>query len=138
MAKKTFQEKDAAATGLFFPGSILSLKSVTDGTSKTILVGEKMVSRRPQYFLSSGMRGDNEAALIGSNGDNTRWTLFAPSSDDDNSPENQGIVFGSSHTGIFGVLFCDGSTTFLSFQIDSDVFKSIGNRSDSRPFGTIQ
>ncbi len=111
---------------------------MTDGTSKTLLIAEKTVSRLPKYYLSSGVRGDNEAALIGSNGDNTRWTCFLPSGDNDENPENNGIVFGSAHAGIFGTVFCDGSTQFLSNGIDQEVFRSIGNRSDGHPVGSIR
>jgi len=138
LAMQTFKEKEYAANGLFFPGSVLSFKSVTDGTSKTLLIGEKMVSRKSKYTLHSGVRGDNEAALIGSNGDNTRWTGFSPASDYDENPENSGIVFGSAHPGIFGTVFCDGSTRFLSNGIGPEVFRSIGHRSDGYPVGSIE
>ncbi len=131
-ASSTFANKDRKTTGIFFVGSIVSQVQVTDGLSKTVILGEKYLA--PERYLDGIDGGDNEAALIGDNADISRWTEFTPFNDTRGLPTN-GAGFGSAHFGIFGMAFCDGSARFLDVNVVPAVFRSLGNRKDGGPAG---
>lgn len=125
-AIQTFTAKDSAANGIFFPGSQLKAQAITDGLSKTLLIGEKHL--KPEAYLNGSDDSDNEAALIGDNIDIVRWTAYLPSKDQKGLTNYQG--FGSAHAAVFGAAFCDGSVQFLSYVVDASVFANLGNRKD--------
>lgn len=125
-ATQTFAAKESAATGIFFPGSQLKAQAISDGLSKTLLIGEKHL--KPEAYLNGSDDSDNEAALIGDNIDIVRWTAYLPSKDQAGLTNYGG--FGSAHSAVFGAAFCDGSVQFLSYGIEATVFANLGNRKD--------
>ena len=137
-ASSTFAKKRLASNGLFFPGSTLKLHEITDGLSKTLLIGEKHVLRN-QYERNGTPvdGGDNENALIGSNTDNTRWTDRPPLQDATSIPTHPFYYegFGSAHSSTLGLAFADGSSQRIKYDIDPAVFKTFGNRKDGQPIG---
>ena len=145
-ADTTFARKKRDATGVFYVGSTTALREILDGTTKTILLGEKHV--RPVSYYQSPDGSDNEAALIGCNLDITRWTCFEPTHDT-GWPEfaltprpsiggtDWSHNFGSAHPDGFTVAMCDGSSLFLAFNISPTIFKTLGNRNDNQPMGTF-
>jgi prepilin-type processing-associated H-X9-DG protein len=60
--------------------------------------------------------------------DIARWTIEPPLRDDDVPHTRR---FGSSHARACGMAFCDGHVETVSFEIDPDVHRRYGNRSDS-------
>ena len=62
----------AVANGIFFYGSMIRVRDVTDGTSNTFLAGEKYVG--PDWYTTGTDPGDNEDAMMGDNQDITHWT----------------------------------------------------------------
>jgi hypothetical protein len=118
-------------TGISFVRSQISSRDVTDGTSHTIAIGEKLVI--PPYYETGQSLGDDQTILIGDDADIRRWTQFMP------LPDAQWIDdierFGAAHhTGINSV-FCDGSVQRVTYQVDSQIWRSYGNRSDGGPSG---
>lgn len=136
---KTFADKEQHATGVFYVGSIVKLKEINDGLSKTVLLGEKRVEQGA-YSGANRDPGDNEFALCGDNGDISRWTAKPPIPDmrQDTSYFDQYRVFGSAHRGVLGLCFCDGAVKFVTYGIDATVFRSIGNRHDGQPGGAAE
>ena len=130
-ALENFADKQRSATGLFFVGSQMKLVQVRDGTSKTLLLGEKRVS-------PGGDGGDNEFALGGDNHDISRWTFQAPAGDMEDAVDGAATRFGSAHQTSFGVAMCDASVRFLAYSIESAVWLSVGHRDDGGPRGGIE
>lgn len=103
-----------------------SLRDVLDGTSNTMLVGDKRLNLA---FLGSPQEDDNEGYTAGWNSDTMRNTDKIP------LPDFIGLGdgddrFGSSHPGVFQIALTDGSTRSVSYSIDSHLFELLGNVSD--------
>jgi prepilin-type N-terminal cleavage/methylation domain-containing protein len=132
-AAQTFAMKESAATGIFFPGSQLKVQAISDGLSKTLLIGEKHL--KPEAYFNGSDDSDNEAALIGDNIDIVRWTAYLPYKDQPGLTNYRG--FGSAHPAVFGTAFCDGSIQFLSYGVEASVFANLGNRKDGNVTGVL-
>jgi prepilin-type N-terminal cleavage/methylation domain-containing protein/prepilin-type processing-associated H-X9-DG protein len=135
------------------------VKQITDGLSKTILVGEKSLQPR---FYETGYGdppdwkhddGDNNAMYQGFDWDTHRF----PSGSLDGSGQPQGNLprqdsdcdgfyppgspcpiaidhqkgMGSAHPGAMNVAFCDGSVQSIEYDIDPLVWNDYGGRKDN-------
>lgn len=107
--------------GLLFHNSKVTLGMVTDGTSNTIMVGERasQVKQNPPFYSTwVGLVPGGEEATTRSIGDA------------DHVP-NLGIHledFSSRHTGGAHFILADGHAKFVSENIDLGVFQAIGTR----------
>ena len=61
--------------------------------------------------------------------DNTRWTIELPLRDRRATIPRR---FGSAHEDGCLMGLCDGSVSFVSYRVDTNVFQSAGNRRDGR------
>jgi hypothetical protein len=113
------------------------MKSITDGTSNTLMVGEARVHLA---YLDGGKPSsppywsDNEDCyMAGADSDVLRQGKAPPALDirDPAIPGNQcHHRFGSSHAGGMQGVLCDGSVRLFSYNIDSTVFRDICVRND--------
>lgn len=102
-----------------------AFRDITDGTSNTIMIGEKAVN--PAHFLTFSC-SDNEGYVAGWDWDTIRWGSQLPIADlKANSCE---LRFGSSHPGGSNFALVDGSIQFVSFVVDPQVFQNSCNCSD--------
>jgi prepilin-type N-terminal cleavage/methylation domain-containing protein/prepilin-type processing-associated H-X9-DG protein len=136
-------------TGVVFGRSEVSFRKVTDGTSKTYMVGEKYMS--VDNYEDGLDFGDNEPAFSGNNSDTLRITAphrgvrgklplrpDQPGSSDDGinggSAADPGyggeLMFGSAHSGGFNMGFCDGSIRMVQFDVDPEIHRTYGHRFD--------
>ena len=131
-----------AYTGISATRSQTQLRQVLDGTSNTVLIGEKYLE---QQNYESGIGddqakhdpGDNSAMYQGYDWDQTRFGAFPPMQDvlnefnrsNDNAQQK---AFGGPHTGGANISYCDGSVHTISFDIDPAVFSSRTNRNDGK------
>jgi prepilin-type processing-associated H-X9-DG protein len=117
------------------------IRQVTDGTSKTALVGEKALPPRfydtgygeddkTHYANNNG--GDNSSMYQGYDTDNTRWIGEVPVQDVDIKDTSFDSVFGSAHPGGINMAFCDGSVQSVTYDIDPDVWGTYGSRRDGK------
>jgi prepilin-type N-terminal cleavage/methylation domain-containing protein len=96
-----------------------TLTDIADGTSNTIMVGEKQC--HPTVLGSSG--GDNEVwNNSGWDQDNQRFGEAVPQPDDlhpdSTQPTFWSVRFGGSHPGVFTAVMCDGSVRSVKYTVD--------------------
>jgi prepilin-type N-terminal cleavage/methylation domain-containing protein/prepilin-type processing-associated H-X9-DG protein len=111
----------------------ISIANITDGTSNTLLVGEKQTNDK--NFGGSG--GDNEAwpnsgwdqdeIRFGAVGNEPQPDYLHP---DETTATFWSGRFGSIHSGGFNGVMCDGSVRFFSYNIDGEQFRRICVRND--------
>ena len=127
----TFVWKDMSkATGVSFLRSTLRIADIADGTSHTYLIGEKHVSSA--HYTDAADPGYDQHPFGGVDLDLNRWTYFTPIHDD---PRIDPRSFGSAHSGGCHMSFCDGSVKTISYGIDANVHRQLGNRCDGKPHG---
>jgi hypothetical protein len=128
----------SAWDGICYPGSEISLRQVTDGSSNTLMVGEKFMNS--DYYETGQDYGDNETMYEGADIDDLRRAGTLAGQDVLIPDTPPGVIvsvphgFGSSHIEGIYVVFCDGSSHLVSYNVDKDVFAELGNKSDG---GTI-
>ncbi|HVK17232.1 MAG TPA: DUF1559 domain-containing protein [Fimbriiglobus sp.] len=115
-------------TGVVLERVPVRVTDITDGTSATLMVGEK---RMNLLELGQQQSDDNEGYTAGWSSDTIRYTDRAPAPDHEMGG-NGFKRFGSSHPGRFNVALADGSVTRISYSIDPAVFESLGHKSDGR------
>jgi prepilin-type N-terminal cleavage/methylation domain-containing protein/prepilin-type processing-associated H-X9-DG protein len=107
--------------------------SITDGTSNTLLVGDKRMNRA---LLGQWQEDDSEGYTSGFDEDTMRSTTQPPAPDFSQPANGVPIdgqkLFGSSHTGGLNAVFADGSVHFIRYGINPTVFSNLGNRSDGQ------
>jgi hypothetical protein len=122
----------AKQQGVIYGGSIVSIKQVTDGTSKTYLAGEKYLN--PASYEDCSDYTDTEGVWTGNNDDTLRTGYLAPIQDRLGLRAENYVAFGSAHAGIFQVVWCDGSVSSIDYGIDLKVHQencSRGNKEDA-------
>jgi prepilin-type N-terminal cleavage/methylation domain-containing protein/prepilin-type processing-associated H-X9-DG protein len=117
------------ANGVFFVRSAIRAADITDGLSQCYLVGEKCVSTRP-HDPNNPDRGDDQTLYMGDDKEIRRWTDEPPRRD---SRSIAPTAFGSAHASGCQFAFADGSVRLVSFSIDADVHRKLGNRGDGAP-----
>ena len=105
----------------------VDFSSFVDGTSNTIVVGEKAVNPQDYYELACS---DNEGWAVGWDWDVIRWAGDGLTPIRDIDADACEVRFGSAHPG--GVVFGrgDGSTEFLASTIDNVVYNNLCDIAD--------
>jgi prepilin-type N-terminal cleavage/methylation domain-containing protein len=118
------------ATGVSFRRSMIRIRDIKDGTSKTYAVGEKFLA--PDLYNTGNDPADNEWLFAGYDNDLYRTSINLPEQD----WGNQGATnkWGSAHRAILNMVFCDGSVHMIPFAIDLKVHQNLGNRADGHTF----
>jgi prepilin-type N-terminal cleavage/methylation domain-containing protein len=127
----------------------VTFAKITDGTSKTLLVGEKYVRNDNYVENQQNHYSDDRGWCDGWDADQMRSTCFLPVNDGDSigwqdasltryfgDDFSSGAVggswnvlqFGSPHTAGINAVFADGSVHMISYDIDILVFNSLGTR----------
>jgi prepilin-type N-terminal cleavage/methylation domain-containing protein/prepilin-type processing-associated H-X9-DG protein len=123
-----------SGTGVIRSSHPVRVEKILDGTTKTIMVGEKRLCLRT---LGEGVRDDDHGYSIGWDMDTVARTDMPPDADPTtNCVEGMGGVplwnglMGSSHPAGFNAVFADGSVHHLTYMINAELFKNLGNTSD--------
>jgi prepilin-type N-terminal cleavage/methylation domain-containing protein len=118
--------------GVIFQRSEIRMSQIVDGTSKTALIGEKLLD--PDRYIDGRSDNDDQSIYTGHDFDTNGYTgwdfrIFQPQQD------QPGITlryyFGSAHPSVFQMALCDGSVTSISYDIDGLIYKALGSRDQS-------
>ena len=125
------------SNGVIFRRSMACMADVRDGASNTFLAGEKYVM--PENYYSGTDWGDDGGWDLGFDHDVSRWTRYDPADGPTHVPrqDRPGLYnyksFGSAHSGGLNMVFCDGSVHQISYSIDPETHRRLGNRKDGLP-----
>lgn len=129
---KNWMEK---INGVVFQAYEYKLKQITDGTSKTYMVGEKYLMPEA-YFFVPGTRpiirnlADDQSAWAGDDLDMCRNADDTAMPTQDQPGLELWYNFGSAHPGVFQMSMCDASVRTMSFDITPVLHERLGNRRD--------
>ncbi|MDA0834116.1 MAG: DUF1559 domain-containing protein [Planctomycetota bacterium] len=124
------EEGDAEpASGFFFRNSKIAMRDVRDGTSNTIMVGERGAATGAAIWSIVRSNGQAEDAVASSNDEKKINTVEG--------------AYSSKHEGGTYFLLCDGSVRFISETINSSdkldppqgTFQRLANRNDGQTIG---
>jgi prepilin-type N-terminal cleavage/methylation domain-containing protein/prepilin-type processing-associated H-X9-DG protein len=116
-------------TGVVQQFTPVRVEDITDGTSTTLLLGDKRLNLN---YLGRKQFDDNQGYTSGFNYDTIRKTSQAPKPDYQADVGDGAGLFGSSHPNGINVSFADGSVRSLSYAVDKNVFKLLGSRNDGQ------
>lgn len=117
---------------------------IRDGTSSTLLVGEKFIFSNA---YTGGTWGDEAGYFSGWGWDTIRFGRQPPQQDKSGDPKGPAFpggtagvwdYFGSAHSGGFHGLLCDGSVRVIKYSIDAQVLEYLCNRSDGQSFDATE
>jgi prepilin-type N-terminal cleavage/methylation domain-containing protein len=114
--------------GVIFQRSTIKTSQIHDGTSHTIMIGEKYLN--PDHYRTGMDSADNESNFSGYNNDNHR-TAFFPFLHDQMGNSTD-YSFGSAHAQGAFFAFCDGSVHMIDYEIDATLFIYLGDRNDKK------
>jgi len=114
------------------------VSQITDGTDKTLMIGEKSVL--PFFYEKVGgfnrgdrgfkyakeNHGDNSSMYQGYDYDQTRWDV--PILDADKEVKRHKSHFGSAHLTGTNVMLCDGAIKTIDFDIDRRTWTRLVDR----------
>ncbi|QDT64934.1 DUF1559 domain-containing protein [Calycomorphotria hydatis] len=127
----------SSCNGLFCAGKSIRLRDITDGTSNSLMVGERSIINGGANWL--GIRNTSATGLGDGGHSQVLFSTYRV-----NNPINKVYVNNSqlddAYTGSFhvgGAQFCmsDGSVHFLSENIDFTTLENLGQRNDGEIIG---
>jgi len=120
--------------GMFSIGVVRRMRDVLDGTSNTFIVGE--ISWTDRNGNNTRYRAWTRGGTISSHTAGAK--NLAQQINADYTTLFNDMSFGSNHTGGTHFLMCDGSTHFVSENVDYGVFLATGSRDDGETANLIQ
>jgi prepilin-type N-terminal cleavage/methylation domain-containing protein/prepilin-type processing-associated H-X9-DG protein len=134
----------ARFNGLCVTHSTVKMADIIDGTSNTLLLGEKYVN--PDNYLTGTDGGDDWSYITGCQDDTVRgcgaavdgpaYFPLVPLQDTPGfgTASSGGCIwFGSAHSGSLNMSLCDGSVVAIAYTIDPEIFRRLSNRADELP-----
>ena len=120
--------------GISFERSTVTIEQITDGTSKTYLVGERSIN--PDFY-TSGQGSDDDWCMYTGQADDTsrsvhigKFGAYIPVRDRPGSQHR--YQFGGPHPATCLFALCDGSVSPVSYSVDPQVHWRFGIRDDGK------
>jgi prepilin-type N-terminal cleavage/methylation domain-containing protein/prepilin-type processing-associated H-X9-DG protein len=126
-------------TGVLFRNRAIKISEIRDGTSHTVLVGERGSRQSPQTTWVGAVTGASIPPLNPTYEDEGPPVLVLTNTgtaDDGRVPNSQFDHVedsNSEHPQGVNFLFCDGSVQIIPNTIDARVWKALGTRASSEP-----
>ncbi len=117
------EDDPAAGNGLFYQNSKLRIASITDGTSNTLMVGERSSNLFKSTWTGAVPGADDAAALCLGSADHPP-----------NDPVAHIEDFWSRHIQGVNFLFADGSVRNIDNSINPLVWRSLATRAGGEPY----
>lgn len=129
--------------GVFFENSRTTFATISDGSSNTVLVGERsgelnltgFTGSSGEEFFNSSWIGIVEGSL------HTGWRVVGWTGEPPNNLPTSEVhfhgyaQFNSNHPGTTNFSFCDGSTHGISDGVDFEVFRALGSTNGGEVVG---
>jgi len=117
----------ADGNGMFFHLSATRIRDVTDGTSNTLMVGERMTDADQGWYSTwTGMVSEGEEAF---------QRILGSIDHVPNDPASHFDDFSSRHVGGAHFVLADGSVHFINENIDHGVYVSVGTKNSGEIVG---
>jgi prepilin-type N-terminal cleavage/methylation domain-containing protein/prepilin-type processing-associated H-X9-DG protein len=119
--------------GLLFLNSKVRYVDIEDGSSKTILLGEARVNPKALGWVSGTRATLRNTSMIEQRPLTNADPVEGPQ--DENKKAAASLVvggFSSNHPGGINAGFADGSTRFISENIEPELLHQLGNRADGQ------
>ena len=119
----------------------LRMSQITDGTAKTMMVGEKQLN--PKAF---GASYDDNEAMVAPGWDSEIYRLgsatYTPQPDNRHEcfltvcadPDTASQRFGAAHRSVFNTATCDGAVHSVRYDVDAEVFRRYCVCNDGQQF----
>ena len=132
-ASPTWPNVAKTNTGICYLRSQVTMADIADGASNTYLLGEKYL--QPDNYFDGSDGSDNESLFNGSDNDNLRTCYYdgqiaVRTPMQDTPGYYDGGRSGSAHSDTLNMSFCDGSVQSISYSIDPETHRRLGNRQD--------
>ncbi len=113
------------------PSIALRMRDVTDGTSNTVIIGERSPSYSPWCAWAAG----NGAWIV----DRYRINQIRETQPVPNAAEVGGVKYGaiSMHAGGIQVGLADGSVHFLNENMNHNIYRQLDRHNDGLPLGGV-
>jgi len=126
--------QDHLFNGVVHRRSQVRVAQVTDGSSRTALVGEKALN--PDDYETGDDSSDDQSLYTGHDQDNaavtgTKSNPMPPLRDGTALSSALRFRFGSAHAAGCQMALCDGSVHTYSYDVDPHVFSLLGGRDDA-------
>ncbi|QDV73954.1 DUF1559 domain-containing protein [Botrimarina mediterranea] len=142
-ANQWFIRMGAGGNGVILGREPIALRKITDGTSKTYIVGERM--RESDLYMTGESLFDDQSAYNGFDKDSIvsawvpplpdmpqvefdAWKTSAGSTYTPASGGSLAFNFGAAHPAVFQVVYCDGSVDSVGYDVDLEVHRARGSR----------
>lgn len=122
---------DADNKGVFFLNSAVAYKDISDGSSHTLFIGEKIGNEKDTLGWMSGTRATLRNAGSHINAEASRWNR-GMAAEEEAPKRDQFYVggFSSEHPGGANFALGDGSIHFISETIEPELFQQLADRAD--------
>jgi prepilin-type N-terminal cleavage/methylation domain-containing protein len=139
-----FHRRYGYHTGIVYQRSEVKMQMITDGTTNTYLFGEK--HHNPDWYTNGYAGNDDQSMYNGHDQDNLRSTYVVRNGDriegwppmQDRPGLYMTYSFGSAHPSGWQVVMCDGSVRSVSYSVDVNVHRWLGNRQDGNAIDSGQ